>query len=74
MVYGYSNSSSCCPISFAQGTYVRPVTNSSLDPINVSGQEHPTLFGNRMIAQHGRDGERAGHFGGPVRDRLHALD
>lgn len=53
MVYGYSNSGSCCPISFAQGTYVRPVTNSSLDPINVSGQEHPTLFGNRMIAQTG---------------------
>ena len=53
MVYGYSNSGSCCPISFAQGTYVRPVTNSSLDPINVSGQEHPTLFGNRMIAHTG---------------------
>jgi hypothetical protein len=53
MVYGYSNSSSCCPMSFAQGTYVRPVTNSSLDPINVTGQEHPTLFGNRMIAHTG---------------------
>jgi hypothetical protein len=50
MVYGYSNSSSCCPIDYTQGTYVRPVTNSSLDPINVSGQEHPTLFGSRMIA------------------------
>ncbi len=53
MVYGYSNSGFCCPITFAQGTYVRPVTNSSLDPINVSGQEHPTLFGNRMIAHTG---------------------
>ena len=53
MVYGYSNSGFCCPISFAQGTYVRPVTNSSLDPINVSGQQHPTLFGNRMIAHTG---------------------
>jgi hypothetical protein len=53
MVYGYSNSSSCCPITFAQGTYVRPVTNSALDPINVSGQEHPTLFGNRIIAHAG---------------------
>jgi len=53
MVYGYSNSGSCCPITFAQGTYVRPVTSSSLDPINVSGQEHPTLFGNRMIAHTG---------------------
>jgi hypothetical protein len=53
MVYGYSNSSSCCPISFAQGTYVRPVTNSALDPIDVPGEEHPTLFGNRMIAHTG---------------------
>jgi hypothetical protein len=53
MVYGYSNSSSCCPISFAQGTYVRPVTNSSLPPIVVSGQQHPTLLGSRMIAHAG---------------------
>ena len=53
MVYGYSNSGFCCPISFAQGTYVRPVTNSSLDPINVPGEQHPTLFGNRMIAHTG---------------------
>ncbi len=53
MVYGYSNSGFCCPISFAQGTYVRPVTNSSLDPINVPGEQHPTLFGNRMIAHSG---------------------
>jgi len=52
MVYGYSNSSSCCPINFAQGTYVRPVTNSLLDPIKVDG-EHPTLFGNRIVAQSG---------------------
>ena len=53
MVYGYSNSSSCCPISFAQGAYVRPVTSSSLDPINLSGSEEPTLFGNRVIAHSG---------------------
>jgi hypothetical protein len=53
MVYGYSNSGFCCPITFARGTYVRPVTNSSLDPINVSGQEDPTLFGSRMIAHSG---------------------
>lgn len=52
MVYGYSNSSSCCPISFGRGTYVRPVTNSLLAPIAVSG-EHPTLFGSRMIAHSG---------------------
>jgi hypothetical protein len=52
MVYGYSNSGFCCPISFARGTYVRPVTNSSLNPINVD-REHPTLFGSRMIAHTG---------------------
>ena len=53
MVYGFSNSSSCCPISFAQGTYVRPVSNSALDPIVISGQEDPTLFGSRVIAHTG---------------------
>ena len=53
MVYGYSNSGFCCPIRFAQGTYVRPVTNSALEPIVVSGQQHPTLFGSRMIAHSG---------------------
>ncbi|HWM08578.1 MAG TPA: hypothetical protein VNO82_04515 [Solirubrobacteraceae bacterium] len=53
MVYGYSNSGFCCPMSFGQGTYVRPVTNSSLAPIVVSGQQHPTLFGSRMIAHAG---------------------
>jgi hypothetical protein len=52
MVYGYSNSGFCCPISFARGTYVRPVTNSALEPIEVDG-EHPTLFGSRMIAHSG---------------------
>jgi hypothetical protein len=53
MVYGYSNSSSCCPINFAQGTYVRPVTNSPLEPINISGQEEPTVFGSRVVAHTG---------------------
>src|SRR5918997_5269194 len=53
MVYGYSNSGSCCPIPFAQGPYVRPVTRSSLDPIKLSGQEDPTLFGSRVIAHAG---------------------
>ena len=53
MVYGYSNSGFCCPIPFAQGTYVRPVTNSALEPIVVSGWQHPTLFGSRMIAHSG---------------------
>ena len=50
MVYGYSNSGFCCPINYARGTYVRPVSNSPLDPISLSGWEHPTLFGNRVIA------------------------
>ena len=60
MVYGYSNSSGCCPITFARGTYVRPVTNSSLEPIAVSGREHPTIFGTRVIAHSGADDQRAG--------------
>ena len=50
LVYGYSNSSGCCPISFARGTYVRPATNSVLNPINTSGQTHPSLFGSRVIS------------------------
>jgi hypothetical protein len=53
MVYGFSNSSGCCPITFSRGTYVRPVTNSPLDPIVISGQEYPTLFGSRVIARSG---------------------
>ncbi len=50
MVYGYSNSSQN---SLATGTYVRPVSNSPLDPISISGQQHPTVFGNRVIAHSG---------------------
>src|SRR6478609_8508681 len=53
MVYGYSNSGFCCPINFARGTYVRPVSNSPLDPISLSGQEDPTVYGNRVIAHSG---------------------
>ena len=52
MVYGFSNSGFCCPIYYSRGTYVRPVTNSSLEPINVD-REHPTLIGDRMIAHTG---------------------
>jgi hypothetical protein len=52
MVYGYQNSS-CCPTALAQGFYVRPVSNSVLDPIDTSGWEHPTLFGSRVIAHSG---------------------
>ena len=53
MVYGFSNSSGCCPINFSRGTYVRPVSNSVLDPIVISGYEEPTLFGSRVIAKTG---------------------
>jgi hypothetical protein len=53
MVYGYSNTSGCCPMDFGQGTYVRPVSNSPLDPIPLSGQQNPTLFGSRVIAHSG---------------------
>jgi hypothetical protein len=53
LVYGYSNSGWCCPITFAQGTYVRPATNSVLMPINISGMEEPSLFGRRIIAHSG---------------------
>jgi hypothetical protein len=52
MVYGYSNSN-CCPYTLATGTYVRPVTNSPLEPIAISGEEDPTLFGTRVIAHSG---------------------
>src|SRR5690349_2681149 len=45
LVYGYSNSSSCCPISFARGTYVRPATSSALNPIDIHSQTHPALVG-----------------------------
>ena len=50
LVYGYSNSSGCCPITFARGTYVRPATNSSLNPIDTGSQTHPSLFGSRVIS------------------------
>jgi hypothetical protein len=53
MAYGYSNTSDCCPESVGVGSYVRPVTNSTLDPSVVPNEEHPTLFGNRMIAHTG---------------------
>jgi hypothetical protein len=50
LVYGYSNSSSCCPISFGHGTYVRPATNSVLNPIDTGGQTSPSLLGSRIIS------------------------
>src|SRR3954464_2339739 len=53
MVYGYSVSGFCCPTSFARGIYVRPVSNSPLDPISISGQQDPTVFGNRVISHTG---------------------
>ena len=50
LVYGYSNSGSCCPIPFGRGTYVRPATNSTLNPIDTSSQTHPSLLGSRIIS------------------------
>jgi hypothetical protein len=50
LVYGYSNSGSCCPIAFGRGTYVRPATSSSLNPIDTGSQTHPSLFGRRIIS------------------------
>jgi hypothetical protein len=52
MVYGFSNST-CCPFALETGTYVRPVSNSVLEPIRIGGQEDPTLFGSRVIAHSG---------------------
>jgi hypothetical protein len=50
LVYGYSNSSGCCPITFGRGTYVRPATNSTLNPINTGSQTHPSLLGARIVS------------------------
>ena len=50
LVYGYSNSGSCCPTPFGRGTYVRPATNSTLNPIDTGSQTHPSLFGSRIIS------------------------
>jgi hypothetical protein len=50
LVYGYSNSSGCCPITFARGMYVRPATNSALNPIDTGGQTSPSLLGARVIS------------------------
>jgi hypothetical protein len=47
MVYGFSSSTFN---SLTTGTYVRPVTNSPLEPIQIAGEEDPTLFGTRVIA------------------------
>src|SRR3954463_7204441 len=53
LAYGYSNSSSCCPIPFQSGIYVRPATNSVLDPITISGQQYPSMVGSRIVAASG---------------------
>lgn len=51
LVYGYSNSVGCCPITFGRGMYVRPATNSVLNPIDTSSQTSPSLLGSRVISQ-----------------------
>ena len=44
LVYGYSNSSACCPIQFGRGTYVRPATNSARSsPSNMPPACRPTI-------------------------------
>lgn len=53
LVYGYSNASSCCPIAFGHGTYVRAANSNVVQPIALSGAEHPTLFGSRIVAHSG---------------------
>jgi len=53
LAYGFSNSGSCCPISFETGIYVRPATNSLLDPIKISGQKYPSMAGSRIVAASG---------------------
>ncbi len=50
LVYGYSNSSVCCPTTIGNGTYVRPATNSALNPIDIGGETSPSLFGARVIS------------------------
>src|SRR3954466_1500089 len=42
LLHGYSDSSSCCPITFARGMYVRPATNSALNPIDTRSQTSPS--------------------------------
>lgn len=49
LVYGYGNSTICCPQSFDQGTYVRAANNLPVDPVVVQ-KTAPSLLGDRMIA------------------------
>ncbi len=51
LVYGYSNSGFCCPTPFGRGTYVRPATNSALNPIDTTSQTSPSLLGARVISR-----------------------
>jgi hypothetical protein len=53
LVYGFSNSSGCCPTTLQNGIYVRPATNSVLDPITITGQQYPSLLGSRVVAASG---------------------
>lgn len=65
VVYGFTNSSACCPITLAKGTYVRPATSSVLDPMVLSGHENPTLLGDRVIARSGTSAGVQGASGAP---------
>jgi hypothetical protein len=50
LVYGYANSSFCCPSTLGRGIYVRPATTGASDPIETSGQTSPSLFGSRIVS------------------------
>ena len=50
LVYGYANSSDCCPVMDARGIYVRPATDSVLNPIEMGSQTSPSLVGARVIS------------------------
>ncbi|MEW6582942.1 MAG: hypothetical protein AB1416_09295, partial [Actinomycetota bacterium] len=53
LVYGFSNSSGCCPINFQQGIYVHLADGNVLDPIVITGQQYPSLVGQRIVAASG---------------------
>ncbi len=50
LVYGYQNSTGCCPSSLSRGTYVRPATNSVTTPVELGTPTRPSLLGNRIVA------------------------
>jgi hypothetical protein len=75
LVYGYLNSTGCCPSSLSRGTYVRPATNSVTAPIELGSATHPSLLGNRIVALEDSSSPRAVHVqnagqGNPYNDEF----